>query len=129
MYQNHRIYLDKHPNGLPELSNFCSETVDIEAVPEDHVVVKVDTLSVDAFIRTTLDGGEGLHTQSPIGGTITALGIGEVVESTSPDLAVGDWVTGPLLAQTYTLMPAAAMQKIDVSSNIPPSNSKVNSNA
>ena len=121
MYENRRVYLDKRPDGMPEPSDFAAETVTIDDVPDDHVVVRVDTLSVDAFIRTTLDGGEGLHAQSPVGGTVTALGVGEVIESKSSDLGVGDWVTGPLLAQTHTLMPAAVMQKIDVSNNIPPS--------
>jgi len=121
MHSNTRVYLTQRPDGLPTLADFKAESQTIDDVPDEHVVIKVDTLSVDAFIRTTLDGGEGLHDQSPIGGTIIALGVGEVVESNSASLNVGDWVTGPLMAQTHTLMPAAAMQKIEPSSNIPPS--------
>jgi len=37
------------------------------------------------------------------------------VESRAPGLAVGDAVSGPLLAQTYATMPAAMLQKIDAS--------------
>ena len=33
--------------------------------------------------------------------------------STSPDLAAGDWVTGPMMAQTHAQLPAAMFQKID----------------
>ena len=121
MHNNTRVYLTRRPNGMPTPADFTSEIQTINDVPDEHVVIKVDTLSVDAFIRTTLDGGEGLHTQSAVGGTIMALGVGEVIETNSASLAVGDWVTGPLMAQTHTLMPAAAMQKIEPSSNIPPS--------
>jgi NADPH-dependent curcumin reductase CurA len=81
------------------------------ALEKDFVLVKVRTLSVDAFVRTTLD--EGAHHGSvPIGGTIPALGIGEVLNSTSRAYRPGDLVAGLLGATTHSVLPAAAIGKV-----------------
>ncbi len=117
---NRRVFLRERPNGMPGTANFDVEDQTIDALPDDHVVVKVDTLSIDAFIGTTLNEGS-FHASTPVGGTITALGVGEVVASNFDGLKPGDWVHGPLLAQTHTLMPGAAFQKIEPGPNIPPS--------
>lgn len=117
---NRRIYLSERPADAPGAEHFGVEEVTITDLPEGHVVIKVDTLSIDAFIRTTLYESS-FHAPTPIGGTVTALGVGEVVASNYPDLKPGDWVNGPMMAQTHTVMPGAAFQKIAISTNLPPS--------
>ena len=102
---------------MPIMDDFGLETVMIDEVPEGHVVVKVDTLSMDAWIRTTLNAA-GMHTMSDVGTTIRALGVGTVVESNSNMLAVGDPVYGMLSAQTHALLPAAALKKLDMQEGI-----------
>ena len=116
---NRRVYIARRPEGMPVLEDFGIEDQAIDEVPEGMVLIKVDTISMDAFIRTTLDA-PGLHETSPVGGTVTALGVGQVIASACDELAEGDWVTGPTLAQTHALMPGAMFQKIDVS-QVPPS--------
>ena len=117
---NRRVYLDARPNGMPTTANFGVEDTNIESIPDDHVLVRVDTLSIDAFIRTTLDEGS-FHGTPELGNTVIALGVGEVIESNFADLTPGDWVSGPMLAQTHTVMPGMAFAKIEPAANIPPS--------
>jgi len=117
---NQRVYVKQRPNGMPTLDDFGYTEDTISEVPDEHVLVRVDTLSIDAFIRTTLDA-EGLHDMSELGASVTALGVGEVMESNFAGLAAGDWVAGPLLAQSHALMPGMMFQKIEPSANIPPS--------
>ena len=50
--------------------------------PDDQVIVKVGTLSVDAFIRTMLDE-EAYHGSVSLGGTLPAIGYGTVVHAGS----------------------------------------------
>ena len=119
MPTNRRVFLKQRPNGMPTPADFGVENQSIGDVGAEMVLVKVAVLSIDAFIRTTLDGG-GIHGTAPIGGTVVALGVGEVLDSKFAALAPGDWVTGPMLAQTHALMPGAMMQKIDVKA-APPS--------
>ncbi len=104
---------------MPLIDDFGLESFSIDDVPEGHVVVKVDTLSMDAWIRTTLNHA-GMHETADIGTTIPALGVGQVVESNSDKLSVGDWVYGMLSAQTYALLPVAALNKLDLQPGLKP---------
>lgn len=117
---NRRVFLTQRPVGMPTLDDFDAEDVSLPELSDGLILVDVDTLSVDAFIRTTLDPG-GIHAASPVGGTVTALGVGEVLESRYDGLTPGDWVVGPVLAQTHAVMPGEMFQKIEPAANIPPS--------
>ena len=112
MTTNKRIVLKTRPQGMPKHSDFDLEELELLPLGEDQVTVAVRYLSIDAFIRTTLEDG-GIHATIPLGAPAVALGVGEILESTSADLSAGDWVTGPMMAQTHTQMPAAMFQKID----------------
>ncbi|MEO9634779.1 MAG: NADP-dependent oxidoreductase [Parasphingorhabdus sp.] len=118
--KNRRVFIKQRPDGMPTIDDFGIENVNIEDVPAGHVVAKVDTLSMDAWIRTTLNE-EGMHRTGDIGSTIRALGVGQVVESRSDDLAIGDWVYGLMSAQTYAVLPAGAATKIVPEDGIAPS--------
>ncbi|MEI6641344.1 MAG: NADP-dependent oxidoreductase [Novosphingobium sp.] len=118
-HTNRRVFLRQYREGLPLLEDFGIEDVEITSVPEGHALVRVDTLSMDAWIRTTLTPGS-FHETADLGSTIRALGVGQVVESASDALVVGDWVFGPLSAQTHALMPAAALTKLDLSNSLQP---------
>ena len=82
-HTNRRIFLKQYREGLPLLEDFGVEDSEIADVPAGHVVVKVDTLSMDAWIRTTLTPGS-FHETAGLGTTIRALGVGQVVESADP---------------------------------------------
>lgn len=117
--QNRRVFIKRRPDGMPVIDDFGLETVTIEKVPAGHVVVKVDTLSVDAWIRTTLSDA-GMHETAGLGATIPALGVGQIVESNSDALSVGDWVFGLMSAQTHALLPAAALRRLDLQDGLAP---------
>ncbi len=118
-FQNRRVVIKRRPDGMPVIDDFGLETVTIEDVPDGHVVAKVDTLSMDAWIRTTLSEA-GMHETAGIGATIPALGVGQIVESNADTLAVGDWVFGLMSAQTHALLPAAALRKLDLQDGLAP---------
>ena len=118
-YTNRRVLIRQYREGMPQLEDFGVEDEVIAEVPADHVLVKVDTLSMDAWIRTTLTPGS-FHETAALGSTIRAFGVGQVVQTGSSALAVGDWVHGLLSAQTYGLMPAAALSRLDFSDGTEP---------
>jgi hypothetical protein len=109
---NRKVVLASRPRGVPQPSDFRIETEPLAPLAEGQVRVDVAHLSIDAFIRTALEAS-GYHGSVPLGGTIVALGIGRVRESRAPTLTVGDWVGGPLLAQTICTHPAALLRKLD----------------
>jgi hypothetical protein len=118
-HTNRRVFIKHHREGMPILADFGLEAAEVTDVPAGHVLVKVDTLSMDAWIRTTLNHA-GMHETADIGATIPALGVGQVVESSSTALAVGDWVFGLLSAQTYAMLPDAGLKKLDLSNSFHP---------
>lgn len=105
---------------MPTIEDFGIEDVSIDDVPDGHIVAKVDTLSMDAWIRTTLND-EGMHKTGDIGTTIRALGVGQVVETNSDNFAIGDWVYGLMSAQTHALLPDSAATKVEPEDGIEPS--------
>jgi NADPH-dependent curcumin reductase CurA len=110
---NRKVVLVDYVEGMVGPRHFRIEDEPAREPGEGEVLVQTDSISIDAFIRTSLNAQEGLHHRVPIGGTIVALGVGRVIESNAPGLAVGDAVSGPLLAQTYATMPAAMLTKVD----------------
>jgi len=105
---------------MPTIDDFGIEDASIDDIPTGHVVAKVDTLSMDAWIRTTLNDA-GMHKTGDIGTTIRALGVGQIVESNSQNLAIGDWVYGLMFAQTHALLPDSAATKVEPEDGIEPS--------
>ena len=116
--ENPQIVLRRRPTGRPVADDFELVTRPVPDLEDGQVVVEVDHLGIDAFIRTTLEE-ESFHQGAQVGGVIPALGVGRVVESRFDGLAPGDHVFGPLCSQTFATMPGAAMRKIDVS-RVPP---------
>ena len=118
-HTNRRVFIRQYRAGMPLLEDFGVEETVMTDLPADHAVVKVDTLSMDAWIRTTLTPG-AFHETAELGSTIRALGVGQVVESTAAGLMAGDWVYGPLGAQTHALLPGGTLTKLDLSNSIQP---------
>lgn len=110
---NQKWLLKRHPDGLVKPEDF--ELVEEPArIPGNgEVLVRTEYISIDAFIRTSLNKQEGFHMAVPLGGLVTALAVGRVIESSAPGLTAGDAVSGPLGAQTYGTFPAAMLQKVD----------------
>ncbi len=111
---NRKVVLKSYPQGPLKESDFDIVDEEIGDIAPGSVLVRVDLLSIDAFIRTTLDGG-GFHTSAQLGGVVPALGAGTVVESADPSFSVGDTVTGPFCSQSYAMMPAVMLRKLDTS--------------
>jgi NADPH-dependent curcumin reductase len=111
-YTNRRFVLASRPDGAFKPSDLTSDVQEFDGPDAGNVVVQVDRLSIDAFIRTVLDDGS-YHQSVPIGGLITALGIGTVIDSADESLQPGDHVFGPMCAQTYAHFPAGMLRKLD----------------
>ena len=110
---NRKVVLARYVQGMVGPDSFRIEEGPAREPGEGEVLVETDTLSIDAFIRTSLNEQEGLHQQVPIGAPVVALGVGRVIESNAAGFEVGDAVSGPLCAQSHPTMPAAMLRKID----------------
>jgi len=108
-----KVVLTKRPDGEPVEADFSIEEAELPELQEGEVLLKVEHLSIDAFIRTTLDGPQGLHGTMDMGTPVMALGIGRVVDSRSDDLNQGDAVFGPMGAQSNVIWNASMLRKVE----------------
>ena len=115
---NRKVVLRQRPHGTPLDTDFDVVDENLGSPKPGGVLVQVDVLSIDAFIRTVLDEG-GYHATADIGHAVTALGVGRVIESNADEFEPGDHVFGPLGAQTIAALPGGALRKLDVTS-VPP---------
>ena len=106
------VTLAKRPEGPLTPDCFAIERRVLGSPDEGWALVETDCLSVDAFIRTVLYES-AYHTAVPIGGTVTAIGVGRVLASAVSGLEPGDGVVGPIGAQTHALLPARLLRKLD----------------
>ncbi|MEM7218257.1 MAG: NADP-dependent oxidoreductase [Pseudomonadota bacterium] len=110
---NRKIVLAEHPNGAPDPSHFKLVEEELSELADDQVVLEVEHLSIDAFIRTMLDATEGFHGASGIDAPVTALGIGRVLRSNFDGLNQGDAVFGPMGAQTHAVGHGSMYRKLE----------------
>ncbi len=89
---NHRIVLAARPVGEARLSDFRFETVDLPAVPEGHVLVRVHYMSLDPYMRGRMNDAKSYAVPVAIGELMGGGTVGEVIESRHDSLAVGDKV-------------------------------------
>jgi len=111
---NRKAVLRNRPSGLPKASDFGIDEDPVADPAPGLVVVEVEHLSIDPFMRAALNEGSA-HPAVPIGGLLPALGVGHVVASAVPELKVGDPVFGTTLAQTFATLPPMMIEKADVS--------------
>ena len=110
--RNRRVVLASRPTGRPRPENFRYEEIEVTPVDDGMVLIEVDHLGIDAFIRTTLEE-KSFHQGATVGGVVPALGVGRVLESRFDGLAAGDWVFGPLCSQSHATMPGFMLRKLD----------------
>ena len=110
---NKKIVLARHPDGQPQLADFKLIEEPVPELGPEHVLVQTEHLSIDAFIRTTLDAREGHHMRTQLDTPVIALGVGRVVNSQFEGLQQGDMVFGPLCAQTHVAAPGAMFRKLE----------------
>ncbi|MEN8161333.1 MAG: NADP-dependent oxidoreductase, partial [Myxococcota bacterium] len=109
---NRKVVLAARPDGVPRPEDFRVEEEPLAPLGEGQVRIDVSHLSIDAFIRTTLEP-VSFHPSIPIGGTVMALGVGRVRESRFTALPPGTGVFGPLGAQRVATLPGGMLTAVD----------------
>ena len=89
--QMQRIVLASRPDGEPTDDNFRLETVDLPQPGEGEVLVKSHYMSLDPYMRGRMDDAKSYAAPVPIGGTMEAGAVGEVIASNSPHFKPGDF--------------------------------------
>ena len=110
---NRRIVLASRPEAYPEPRHFRLEEVAIPQPREGEALVRTIWLSLDPYMRGRMREGPSYAAPVEIDGVMTGGVVGRVVESRTPELAVGDIVDGSLGWQEYAVARPGQVRKVD----------------
>lgn len=112
MTTNKQIRLASRPSGWVAADNF---TLTEEAVPEvgqGQLLVRNIFMSVDPYMRGRMNKAKSYVPSFQVGEVLQAGVVGEVIASSNKDYAEGDFVTGMLGWENYSLSDGTGLHKV-----------------
>ncbi len=110
-----RIVLARRPQGEPVLDDFRLEEDAVPACPEGGILVRVLWQSLDPYMRGRMDESKSYAKAVPVGGTMEAGCVAEVVESRNDRFRPGDIVEGRFGWCTHAASDGEGVRKVDPS--------------
>jgi len=109
-----QVFLAARPEGFPKLKDFGLRKASLREPDADEILVEIEFLSVDPYMRGHMQGGI-YRTMKPleIGDTLYGGAVGRVLRSRSPLVAEGEVVEGYLGWQSHATVRADSVRKID----------------
>jgi len=98
---------------MVQASDFELITSDVREPADGEAVVRVQYLSLDPAMRGWMNDARSYMPPVGLGEVMRAGGIGQVIASNDPALAVGATVTGLLGVQDYAVLPARHLAQVD----------------
>ncbi len=112
MTTNKQVRLASRPSGWVTADNF---TLTEEAVPEvgqGQLLVRNIFMSVDPYMRGRMNKAKSYVPSFQVGEVLQAGVVGEVIASSNKDYAEGDFVTGMLGWENYSLSDGTGLHKV-----------------
>ena len=100
-YENNRWLLNKRPSGIPEDECWLLDTEIISDISKNEILIKVDYLSIDPYMRGRMNDSKSYAPPAKIGEPMTGETVGTVIESKSKKFNIGDKVCAHKGWQTY----------------------------
>ena len=107
------VHLAARPVGWPTSDDFRMVEVDVPAPGPGQVVVRNRVMSVDPYMRGRMSDAPSYARPYDVGAVMWGGAVGEVVESESPELAVGDLVLHEYGWRDYAVADASRFRKVD----------------
>lgn len=114
-----QVNLASRPNGAPVRADFDVVETEVPEPGDGEVVVENRFMSVDPYMRGRMNDVKSYVPPFQIGEVLAGGAVGEVVESKSPDVAVGDLVTHNLGWREVSVVPADQTQPAATVEGVP----------
>src|SRR6267142_1180156 len=92
--RNRQWMLASRPETRAEASNFALRETDVPAIQAGQVLIKVQYLSLDPYMRGRMDDKRSYAPPQPLDHVMIGGTVGEVIESTHKKFKPGDIVVG-----------------------------------
>lgn len=110
-----QIHLASRPHGWPTAENFALVDIDLLGPTDGQVAVRNTFISVDPYMRGRMNDVKSYSPPFEVGAVMDGGAVGIVVESSSPDLAVGDQVQHQFGWRDLVVGDARNFRKVDAS--------------
>lgn len=111
--KNRQIVLAARPNGMPKESDFKVLESELPPLAEGQVLVKVNYLSVDPYVRGLIRAEGTRLGVVNVGEVMPGRAVGTVVESRRPEWKPGDVLQGDFGWQEHVLFDGKGVARID----------------
>jgi NADPH-dependent curcumin reductase CurA len=112
---NQQLVLARIPAGVAVPEDFAIKESAIPALQAGQLLIETHYVGVDAALRLIVrDSDEFLFRVRP-GDVVHGSIAGQVIESNNPDFRVGDFVSGSLGIQRYSVSDGTGLERCDVS--------------
>ena len=110
---NHQFRLASRPNGMVTREDFDYVEEALPELADGQVLVKILYVSLDPAMRGWMNEGRSYVPPVQLGEVMRAATAGQIIESKSEKLAVGDSVSGWLGVQEYAVCDENAVFKVN----------------
>jgi len=111
--QAQKIVLAARPLGKPRLADFRLEETTIPAPGPGQVLLRVQYLSLDPYMRGRMDDRESYAPPTPVGGVMPGESVATVIATRHPGYSKGDTVLAGTGWCTHTLSDRGDLRKLD----------------
>src|SRR5215510_8643937 len=111
--QARHIVLAARPHGKPQLTDFRLEDTAIPTPRAGQVLLRVQYLSLDPYMRGRMDDRKSYAKAVPLGGVMDGEAVATVIASHHPGYAEGDIVLAQTGWRTHALSERADLRKLD----------------
>jgi NADPH-dependent curcumin reductase CurA len=108
-----QIVLAARPQGKPRLTDFRLEETSIPTPGPGQVLLRVQYLSLDPYMRGRMDDRESYAAPAPLGGVMPGESVATVIASHHPGYSEGDIVLAHTGWRTHALSDRADLRKLD----------------
>src|SRR5258705_9343293 len=108
-----QIVLAARPQGRPKPSDFRLEETEIPTPSAGQVLLRVEYLSLDPYMRGRMDDRKSYATPVPLGGVMQGESVATVIASQHPAYSEGDIVLAQTGWRTHALSDRADLRKLD----------------
>ena len=107
-----RIVLASRPKGKPTPHNFRLEQVALPDAGPGQMLLATRFLSLDPYMRGRMDDSASYAKPVPVGGTMEAQGVAQVLTSHAAGYAPGDWVLAPTGWASHALSDGTGVRRL-----------------
>lgn len=111
--KNKQYLLKSRPVGKPNRDNWEYVESEVPALKENQVLLKIEYISLDPAMRGWMNEGKSYIEPVEIGAVMRAGTVGQVLQSSDPKFAKGDFVYGHCGVQSLAVVDTQGLHKVD----------------